>query len=163
DCALIMNPKVWEASGHVGGFADPMADCRACKARFRADQVWVVLYYNAVRSVTLENVNDALQIVHNLEKHRGDVLSQPLSQADRTSKPQELLHQFQSALEKMKPDTVKSAVAGSQEEAFTAAEPTKREQKALAHLKRLCARPLSLYSPKFFGPIPCPNCGAPQL
>jgi glycyl-tRNA synthetase len=39
DCALIMNPKVWEASGHVGGFADPMIDCRACKSRFRADQL----------------------------------------------------------------------------------------------------------------------------
>src|SRR5258707_3014545 len=38
DCALIMNPKVWEASGHVGGFADPMVDCKACKSRFRADQ-----------------------------------------------------------------------------------------------------------------------------
>src|SRR5438128_626395 len=44
DCALIMNPKVWEASGHVGGFADPMADCKACKARFRADQVTAVMY-----------------------------------------------------------------------------------------------------------------------
>src|ERR1043165_2692994 len=39
DCALIMNPKVWEASGHVGGFADPMVDCKACKARFRTDQL----------------------------------------------------------------------------------------------------------------------------
>jgi glycyl-tRNA synthetase len=39
DCALIMNPKVWEASGHVGGFADPMVDCKACKSRFRADQL----------------------------------------------------------------------------------------------------------------------------
>ncbi len=41
DCSLIMNPKVWEASGHVGGFADPMVDCRTdgCKARFRADQL----------------------------------------------------------------------------------------------------------------------------
>lgn len=38
DCSIIMNPKVWEASGHVGGFADPMADCKACKGRFRADQ-----------------------------------------------------------------------------------------------------------------------------
>lgn len=38
DCSIIMNPKVWEASGHVGGFADPMVDCKACKARFRADQ-----------------------------------------------------------------------------------------------------------------------------
>src|ERR1700757_4642837 len=39
DCAIIMNPKVWEASGHVGGFADPMVDCKACKTRFRADQL----------------------------------------------------------------------------------------------------------------------------
>jgi glycyl-tRNA synthetase len=44
DCSIIMNPKVWEASGHVGGFSDPMVDCRACKARFRADQVTAVLY-----------------------------------------------------------------------------------------------------------------------
>jgi glycyl-tRNA synthetase len=43
DCALIMNPKVWEASGHVGGFADPMVDCRECKSRFRADQVGVAV------------------------------------------------------------------------------------------------------------------------
>src|SRR5436309_14672932 len=41
DCALIMNPKVWEASGHVAGFADPMVDCKTegCKGRFRADQL----------------------------------------------------------------------------------------------------------------------------
>ena len=39
DCTIIMNPKVWVASGHVGGFNDPMVDCRACKARFRADQI----------------------------------------------------------------------------------------------------------------------------
>jgi glycyl-tRNA synthetase len=43
DCALIMNPKVWEASGHVGGFADPMVDCKKCKGRFRADQLYVVM------------------------------------------------------------------------------------------------------------------------
>jgi glycyl-tRNA synthetase len=41
DCSLIMNPKVWEASGHVAGFADPMVDCKTdgCKGRFRADQL----------------------------------------------------------------------------------------------------------------------------
>src|SRR5436189_1589843 len=39
DCALIMNPKVWVASGHVGGFSDPMVDCKKCKRRFRADKV----------------------------------------------------------------------------------------------------------------------------
>ena len=39
DCALLMNPKVWEASGHVGGFNDPLMDCRECKERFRADKL----------------------------------------------------------------------------------------------------------------------------
>ena len=39
DSTIIMNPKVWIASGHVGGFSDPMVDCRACKARFRADHI----------------------------------------------------------------------------------------------------------------------------
>ena len=39
DCSIIMNPRVWEASGHVGGFSDPMADCKKCKGRFRADQL----------------------------------------------------------------------------------------------------------------------------
>ncbi len=39
DSAIIQNPKTWQASGHVAGFNDPMVDCRACKARFRADQI----------------------------------------------------------------------------------------------------------------------------
>jgi glycyl-tRNA synthetase len=42
DCSIIMNPRVWEASGHVGGFADPMVDCKETKARYRADQISVV-------------------------------------------------------------------------------------------------------------------------
>ena len=39
DCAILMNPLTWEASGHVGGFSDPLMDCKECKARFRADQL----------------------------------------------------------------------------------------------------------------------------
>ena len=38
DCSIIMNPRVWEASGHVGSFNDPMVDCKNCKERFRADR-----------------------------------------------------------------------------------------------------------------------------
>ena len=37
DCAILMNPKVWEASGHVASFGDPKMDCKNCKQRFRAD------------------------------------------------------------------------------------------------------------------------------
>ena len=34
DSAILMNPRVWEASGHVGGFSDPLVDCKVCKKRF---------------------------------------------------------------------------------------------------------------------------------
>ena len=37
DAAILMHPRVWEASGHVSGFTDPLVDCRQCKNRFRAD------------------------------------------------------------------------------------------------------------------------------
>ena len=39
DAAILMHPKVWEASGHVAGFTDPLVDCKTCKTRFRADQL----------------------------------------------------------------------------------------------------------------------------
>ena len=39
DSAIIMNPEVWVASGHVGGFSDPLMDCKACHARHRADKL----------------------------------------------------------------------------------------------------------------------------
>ncbi len=39
DCAILMNPQVWVASGHVGGFSDPLIDCKDCKTRHRADKM----------------------------------------------------------------------------------------------------------------------------
>jgi glycyl-tRNA synthetase len=39
DSAIIQNPEVWRTSGHVGGFSDPMVDCKTCKGRFRADKL----------------------------------------------------------------------------------------------------------------------------
>ena len=39
DAAILMHPKVWEASGHLAGFTDPLVDCKSCKARFRADHL----------------------------------------------------------------------------------------------------------------------------
>src|SRR5450755_2525622 len=40
DSAIIQNPKTWIASGHAGGFSDPMSTCRQCKRLFRSDHVW---------------------------------------------------------------------------------------------------------------------------
>jgi glycyl-tRNA synthetase len=39
DAAILMNPRAWEASGHVSGFSDPLVECKKCKHRFRADQL----------------------------------------------------------------------------------------------------------------------------
>lgn len=39
DAAILMHPRVWEASGHVDGFVDPLVDCKKCRARFRADHL----------------------------------------------------------------------------------------------------------------------------
>ena len=39
DCAILMNPQTWVASGHLGGFSDPLMDCKSCKERFRADKL----------------------------------------------------------------------------------------------------------------------------
>ena len=39
DCAILMNKEVWVASGHIGGFSDPLMDCKECRARHRADKL----------------------------------------------------------------------------------------------------------------------------
>jgi len=57
DCTIIMNPRVWEASGHLAGFADPLVDCKACKARFRADRVYTVRFFDSAgRPIHAEGV-----------------------------------------------------------------------------------------------------------
>jgi glycyl-tRNA synthetase len=54
DCSIIMHPRIWEASGHVGGFTDPMIDCRSCKKRFRADQLFEELGLKPAESTKVE-------------------------------------------------------------------------------------------------------------
>ncbi|NLU51333.1 MAG: glycine--tRNA ligase [Clostridiaceae bacterium] len=52
DCAILMNPQVWVASGHVGGFSDPLIDCRICKTRHRADKI--IEEYNASAGIDMK-------------------------------------------------------------------------------------------------------------
>ncbi|ARD49562.1 MULTISPECIES: glycine--tRNA ligase [unclassified Sporosarcina] len=56
DSAILMNPKVWEASGHIGNFNDPMIDCKKCKTRHRADK----LIEEALDAKGIEMVVDGL-------------------------------------------------------------------------------------------------------
>lgn len=57
DCAILMNPQVWVASGHLGGFSDPLMDCKECHERFRADQM--IEDYAAEHGITLEESVDS--------------------------------------------------------------------------------------------------------
>ncbi len=54
DAAIIMNPKTWVASGHVGGFSDPLMDCKECKARFRADKLIEDFMFQKGESITVD-------------------------------------------------------------------------------------------------------------
>lgn len=84
DCSIIMNPKVWEASGHASGFADPMIGCKTegCKGLFRIDQVFHILlrrnegddpfdYCSVEASSTEEAVNVAESKTKKLSKKHG--------------------------------------------------------------------------------------------
>ncbi len=57
DCAILMNPQTWVASGHLGGFADPLMDCKSCKERFRADKL--IEDWSAENNYTIEGSVDA--------------------------------------------------------------------------------------------------------
>ena len=58
DSAILMNPQVWVASGHVGGFSDPLMDCKQCKTRHRADKLiedWAAENNQTVNPATMSN------------------------------------------------------------------------------------------------------------
>ena len=56
DCAILMNPRTWEASGHLANFADPLMDCRECHERFRADKL--IEDYASGNGITLDGAVD---------------------------------------------------------------------------------------------------------
>ena len=53
DCAILMNPQTWVASGHLAGFSDPLMDCKECKERFRADKL--IEDFCAEQGIALDN------------------------------------------------------------------------------------------------------------
>lgn len=57
DCAILMNPQTWIASGHLGGFSDPLMDCKECHERFRADQI--IENYMKDHGITIEGSVDS--------------------------------------------------------------------------------------------------------
>ena len=62
DCAILMNPRTWKASGHLEGFSDPLIDCKCCKSRHRADDLVEKYAEKHKLDVNVEGMdNDALQ------------------------------------------------------------------------------------------------------
>ena len=62
DCAILTNPRTWKASGHIGGFSDPLMDCKSCKARHRADNLAEDYCKKHKLDIKVESMdNDALE------------------------------------------------------------------------------------------------------
>lgn len=61
DAAIIMNPKVWEASGHVAAFNDPLVECKACNGRFRADHILEDVLGEKTEGKSLQEIDKLIQ------------------------------------------------------------------------------------------------------
>jgi glycyl-tRNA synthetase len=69
ESSIIMHPKVWEASGHVAGFSDPLVDCKVSKNRYRADQLWFAEVWVS-GSAFSDNADQKIGYVSALESER---------------------------------------------------------------------------------------------
>ena len=68
DCAILMNPQTWVASGHLGGFSDPLMDCKECHERFRADKL--IEDFAQENGITLDKPIDGFFTGRDEEFHR---------------------------------------------------------------------------------------------
>jgi len=164
DCSIIMNPKVWEASGHVAGFTDPMVDCRQCKARFRADQVFIVGYRKDVSpSANMRAAMDNLRALY--EGQSREVGAAP-SQEEKERVKADYHRLILAEQERFRPLVQKTVAANNWQEAVQSAQLTPRETKhlgslAMSHVLALTSieAPVGVW-PEFLPRPECPACGA---
>ena len=69
DAAILMNPTTWAASGHVGGFSDPLIDCKACKTRHRADKLIETWAHEQGKDMIADGMSDEEMIKFMDENH----------------------------------------------------------------------------------------------
>lgn len=76
DAAIIMNPEVWKASGHIKAFTDPLVECKHCHSRFRADWIEELQGYSLnhpnLERIWLNRYIDFYRSIHGLKKERDD-------------------------------------------------------------------------------------------
>lgn len=139
ESSIIMHPKVWEASGHVAGFTDPLVDCKKSKQRFRADQLFFA-------PVVVDGDNDAGTIIRLIEK---GVLTNAVSEMwRRQNKP---IYGYVSALESER------TTADLQEKA----EEFKRKWSIRGTLRPVIPRDFTEVGPEEIDLIPSPGTGEP--
>ena len=68
DAAILMNPEVWVASGHVGGFSDPLIDCKECKTRHRADKLIEEWAHEQGNDMIADGISDE-QMINFIKEH----------------------------------------------------------------------------------------------
>ncbi len=141
DAAIIMNPKVWEASGHVGGFSDPMVDCKVCKARFRGDKIFAIGFWRKDQNEEFAQYVEGIRAAGS-------------GSAEAIATYREMVSRFDS----LTAPVVKIGIeADSEEEALTKVELTSKQRKIIG------IDPIqSVWTPatRQEGPAcPCPNCG----
>jgi glycyl-tRNA synthetase len=158
ETCIIQHPKVWEASGHIGGFNDPMVDCKACKARFRADQVWLAGYNDLAR---LDSINDhwpdfPLKDLKDAEASGcADRIWDAIRDIRRVQRLDDMLKDQVYA-----PKFFKAAVAGSFQEAASGLNLTKREAKAFERPVVAWSGSLAEFRATERKGLPCPQCEA---
>jgi glycyl-tRNA synthetase len=82
DCSIISSPQIWQASGHVEGFSDPMVDCKESKLRFRADQV----FWSPIETVDGEILSYiTVQESENMEKEALSFANKILKKLNKTT------------------------------------------------------------------------------
>ncbi len=79
DASILMHPRVWEASGHIQNFSDPMVDCRECKSRYRVDHLFAEMNEKRLRNIAkAANIESALAKTMNMESK--DVTKEQLAE-----------------------------------------------------------------------------------
>ena len=99
DCAILMNPQTWVASGHLGGFSDPLMDCKECHERFRADKIIEdfaqdngIELETSVDGWTNEQMVDFIK-EHNV-RHAASTISQISDSSTSCSRPSRVLQRM---------------------------------------------------------------------
>ncbi|MCY2926975.1 MAG: glycine--tRNA ligase [Planctomycetota bacterium] len=164
DCSIIMNPKVWEASGHIGGFSDPMMTCKSCKKLFRADHLYMVPWVKAeaIQQLSPEYAEADQELEERLLQIQQGNMSDMERGKARTEAQRLARYRKDVAVYRLVPFW-KFVVASTEQEALQSAQLSNKEAKAFhGDAKQLPPKLIGEYMAsevEMRVPVCCPNCG----